>query len=136
MTIIKDLRRVARAMDLDSKKLSLQNGLTAPQILSLLAIYEARHDMTLAKVADEVHLSASTMVGIIDRLEKKGLVVRERSTTDRRQVMVSITNEGKKVVKKTPIPLEETLLGSLNHLSENQQKQLVDALALLIRMLE
>ncbi len=135
LKILKDLRRITRAIDLNSKKLSSESNLTSPQVVSLLAVYQ-KGSLTIAEIADEVHLSSSTMVGIIDRLEAKNLVVRERSKTDRRQVMVSITEEGKKVAKNSPAPLQEKLIKSFTNLSEVQQKNLSKALELLIKMLD
>lgn len=134
LSILKCLRKITRYIDLNSKRLSSESNLTAPQILSLLAVYE-KGPLTIAKIADEIHLSASTMVGIIDRLEMKKLVIRERSKTDRRQVIVEITEEGKRLAKKSPAPLQEKLLESLNKLSETQQRNIVKALDLLVEML-
>ncbi len=134
-TILRDLRRITRAIDLNSKKLSSENNLTAPQVLSLLAIYN-EGPLTIAAIADEIHLSSSTMVGIIDRLEAKNLVIRERSKTDRRQVMVNITDEGKKVAKRSPVPLQEKLLQSFSKLTEVQQKNIGKSLDLLVKMLD
>ena len=73
LSILKSLRKITRSIDLNSKRLSSESSLTAPQILSLLAVYE-KGSLTIAKIANEVHLSASTMVGIVDRLEIKNLV--------------------------------------------------------------
>jgi DNA-binding MarR family transcriptional regulator len=76
------------------------------------------------------------MVGIIDRLEAKNLVIRERSKTDRRQVLIRITDEGQKMAKKSPLPLQEKLIESLSKLSEAQQRNLAKALELLVKMLD
>lgn len=134
LKILRDLRRITRAIDLNSKKLSSESNLTSPQVVSLLAVYQ-KGPLTVAEIANEVHLSSSTMVGIIDRLEAKNLLVRERSKTDRRQVLVGITDEGKKVAKASPAPLQEELLTSFTKLSDAQQKNLSKALELLAEML-
>ncbi len=133
--ILEDLRRIIRAVHLNSKKLASQNNLTSPQIVSLIAIHH-NGPLTVAELATQVHLSSSTMVGIIDRLESKKLVVRERSKTDRRQVMVNITEEGKKAAKKSPLPLQDNLLKSFSKLSDAQQKNLARSLDLLVSMLK
>jgi len=73
-----------------SHKLAVESGVTVPQLSCLLRIVEVG-PLSLKTLATEVDLSASTMVGIIDRLEKKDLVKRERSTVDRRQVLISST---------------------------------------------
>lgn len=134
LEILTCLRKIIRAVDLNSKRLSSETSLTAPQILSLEVI--AKNDsLTLAELAEQVHLSSSTMVGIVDRLENKNLVKRERSTEDRRKVFINITTEGKKVTKKAPTPLQDKLLESLSTLSENQQKSIVKSLHQLVEML-
>lgn len=135
LKILMDLRKITRAIDLNSKKLSSETSLTAPQVVSLIAVYH-HEALTLAEIAEQVHLSSSTMVGIIDRLEAKNLVIRERSKTDRRQVLIRITDEGQKMAKKSPLPLQEKLIKSLSKLSEVQQRNLAKALELLVKMLD
>lgn len=135
LKILMDLRKITRAIDLNSKKLSSEISLTAPQLVSLIAVYH-HEALTLAEIAEQVHLSSSTMVGVIDRLEAKNLVVRERSKIDRRQVLIRITDEGRKMVKKSPLPLQEQLVKSLSKLPEVQQKNLAKALELLVKMLD
>jgi len=135
LKILMDLRRITRAIDLNSKKLSSETSLTAPQVVSLIAVYH-HGVLTLAEIAEQVHLSSSTMVGIIDRLEAKNLVIRERSKTDRRQVLIRITDEGQKMAKKSPLPLQEELIKSLSKLPEAQQRNLAKALELLVKMLD
>jgi DNA-binding MarR family transcriptional regulator len=135
LKILMDLRKITRAIDLNSKKLSSQTSLTAPQVVSLIAVYH-QEALTLAEIAEQVHLSSSTMVGIIDRLEAKNLVIRERSKTDRRQVLIRITEEGRKMAKKSPLPLQEELIKSLSKLPEAQQRNLAKALELLVKMLD
>lgn len=134
LEILRNLRKIIRAVDLNSKKLSSESNLTSPQILSLTAIAQ-NGPMTLAEIAAAIHLSSSTMVGIIDRLEAKGLLARERSTKDRRQVFINITTEGKKIAKKAPTPLQDKLVGKLDKLSDHQQKNIVKALEQLVEML-
>jgi DNA-binding MarR family transcriptional regulator len=135
LKILIDLRKITRAIDLNSKKLSSETSLTAPQVVSLIAVYH-HGSLTLAEIAEQVHLSSSTMVGIIDRLEAKNLVIRERSKTDRRQVLIRITDEGQKMAKKSPLPLQEKLIESLSKLPEAQQRNLAKSLELLVKMLD
>lgn len=135
LKILKDLRRITRAIDINSKRLSLEGNLTSPQIFSLAAINKSG-PLTIAEIAEEVHLSSSTMVGIIDRLEAKNLVIRERSRTDRRQVMVYITEEGKAASKKSPIPLQEKLVKSFSRLTDAERRNLGKALELLVTTLD
>ena len=72
------------------------------------------------------------MTRVLDRLEAKGLVLRERSTTDRRVVCLALTPEGDKVAARVPAVLAEVLNGHLSDFSHDEWQLL---LGLLRRML-
>lgn len=135
LLILRTLRRINRVIDMCSKEIKSQGNLTLPQILSLLAVH-ADGPLTVAQIASEVHLSSSTMVGIIDRLEAKKLLKRERSATDRREVYVHATEEGNKIAQKAPIPLQEKLVDALTKLTDSQEKALLKSLEQLVKMLD
>lgn len=73
------LRRVIRATDLHSKRLSKHAGLTGPQLLIMRTI-RALGEVTIGTIADKVSLSQATVTTILDRLEQRNLVYRVRST--------------------------------------------------------
>src|SRR3546814_17846002 len=74
--------------------------------------------LTATSISREVHVSASTVVGILDRLEDKGLVRRERGREDRRIVFVSATEQGIALYRETPSPLQKKLADALKSLPE------------------
>ncbi len=69
------------------------NGLTAAgwHVLMLLARTDG---LPLRDVAERCYVSAATVTGVVDTLERDGLVARERDTADRRVVRVRLTPEG------------------------------------------
>ncbi|MBU2644584.1 MarR family transcriptional regulator, partial [bacterium] len=83
LMILQDLRRIMRAVDLYSKQLSIKYAITAPQLVCLLTIVESKM-ITVAALAKKIHLSPSTVIGILDRLEDKKLIARKRDVKDRR----------------------------------------------------
>jgi DNA-binding MarR family transcriptional regulator len=83
LRILQALRRIIRAVDIHSHKLSTQHKITGPQLACLMAIKE-EVPLTSGNLAKKVYLSPSTVVGIVDRLEEKKLVKRNRSSKDRR----------------------------------------------------
>jgi homoprotocatechuate degradation regulator HpaR len=68
-------------------------GLTEQQWRVLRVLWET-DDVTIKDLADFTLITAPSLVGIVDRLERDGLVTRQRSTTDRRKVNVLVTTAG------------------------------------------
>jgi DNA-binding MarR family transcriptional regulator len=73
-------------------------GLTPPQFMALFALSSYGEPRTMSYLTTATLHDAPTMTGIIDRLEKAGLVERTRSDTDRRVVLVRATPSGLDVV--------------------------------------
>ena len=74
--------------------------LTYPQFLVLLALSE-RPEMSVGAVARRLSLEASTVTPLLKRLEARGWVRRERNAADERQVLVSLTDEGRRLHGET-----------------------------------
>ena len=75
--------------------------LTANQWAPLLAIVHGHCD-TVAACARETGIDPGAMTRMLDRLEDKGLVRRQRNDDDRRVVNVALTTGGRRIVKKIP----------------------------------
>ena len=110
-----------------SKKLSSNHKVTGPQLICLLTI--GQHQPVIAsRIAKHVHLSPSTVVGVLDRLEEKDLVTRERDQKDRRKVYVSLTDKGRELTSQAPSPLQDKLAQALHGLSPLEQSTIALAL--------
>lgn len=133
--ILRAIRRIIRSVDLYSRKLGLDCGVTVPQLSCLLRIADAG-PLTLKQLSVEVELSPSTLVGIVDRLEQKGLVRRDRSTKDRRQVLISATEEGAIVAKQSPSPLQDRLVAALEDLPEIERAAITLSLERIVDLME
>lgn len=68
----------------------VDSGLTAPQGM-VLGILSKENKVKITELSSKLSLPNSTISGIVDRLEKQGMVARERSEKDRRVVYVSIS---------------------------------------------
>lgn len=129
------LRRVIRATDLHSRHLGKTTGLTAPQILLLQAIRK-KEGGTIGELASEVSLSQATVTNILDRLEKRGLIYRERSTVDRRKVHACLTDEGIGVLRDAPMPLQDQFARQFGDLQEWEQTMILAALQRVAHMMD
>ena len=67
-------------------------------------------------------------MGVIDRLENKEFVLRQRDRLDRRKVFLSITDKGKIFVEKAPSPLQDALISALSKISSNELSSILDSL--------
>ncbi len=135
LRIMRSLRQITRSVDIHSRQLSQKYDITAPQLVTLLSIVNS-YSTTIANIAKDVHLSPSTLVGIVDRLERKGLVRRDRSTSDRRQVYITITPKGVEFADSAPSPLQETLSQALIELSELEQSSIALSLERVVELMD
>jgi DNA-binding MarR family transcriptional regulator len=132
--ILRSMRRIIRAVDLYSRQLIAQTGLSGPQLTCLRALARGG-PMQTYQLADAVHLSAATVCGILNRLEQRGLVVRARQSTDRRRVLVSLTEAGEDTVENAPPVLHDKFLMKLRALPPLDQQAVQDALARIVHMM-
>ena len=133
--VIVALRRITRAIDLHSKGLVNEVGLTAPQLATLLAVRRL-HPITVGALAKSVHLSQATMTGILNRLEKRGLVERARSGNDRRSVVIELTTKGDQLLDDAPSLLQDRFRRELLTLQEWEQTQMLSTLQRIASMMD
>lgn len=129
------LRRVIRATDLHSKYLAKTTGLTAPQIL-LLQTLRDKGQVTIGELAQEMSLSQATVTTILDRLEKRQLVYRQRSQTDKRKVHAYLTETAVETLKSAPIPLQDRFTREFSKLDEWEQAMIMSALKRVAQMMD
>ena len=136
LRILRSLRCVIRAVDKYSHKLNTELGLTMPQLLCLDTLAKAERPLTLTALAETVNLGASTVNGIVDRLEAKQYLLRRRSEHDRRQIFLQLTPAGAGVVAKAPSLLQDRLSSALEALPETEQRTITEALERVVKLME
>ena len=128
------LRRIVQAIDQHSSRLGKEFGLTTPQLLVLQTVATTQ-EQPIRAISAEVNLSQATVTSIVDRLERRGLLERQRSGIDRRKVFLVITDAGKELLTKAPKPLQENFLHRFERLREWEQHQLVFVLKQVAEMM-
>jgi DNA-binding MarR family transcriptional regulator len=102
--LLQSFRQIARALDVQSRRIDRQFGLTLPQLIVLQCVSELG-EVTSRTVSAAAGLSPPNVVGVMDKLEAKGLIRRYRSTSDRRIVHTELTERGRAVAADAPLPL-------------------------------
>ncbi len=110
------------------------------------AMWELHHSpgLKVSEIADAMALHQSTASNLLDKLQDKGLVKRDRSTDDQRVVRLFLTRTGKALITRVPQParglLQEALfklspesLQTLNHLLEQLLREMSPANARALR---
>ena len=129
-----NLRRVFKAINDRSKLAEHTAGLTGPQLWALKVLAE-HGPVRVSDLAARMYLHPSTVVGILDRLETKGLASRQRLTQDRRVVNATLTAKGKSLVRKMPAVAQEMLLSGLGTLAPKDLAAVSRGLELQVRIL-
>jgi DNA-binding MarR family transcriptional regulator len=74
-------------------------GLTYPQYLVMVVLWE-QNGLAVKEVGELLHLDSGTLTPLLKRLEKMGLIKRERNSEDERKVLITLTRTGDQLRKK------------------------------------
>jgi DNA-binding MarR family transcriptional regulator len=132
--IIDNIRRIFYVLAEQSRMAEHETGLTASQ-LWVIKILEEVSPMKVTDLARRMYLHPATMVGLLDRLEAKGLVQRSRSEKDRRVVHIIITDKGRELVQNSPMVAKSLLVDGLEPLTEKKLKVTSDGLEQIVNIL-
>ncbi len=129
------LRRITRAIDLQSKKLMKKTGLTAPQLV-VMQVLRREGQMSPSALAKAVSLSQATITSILDRLVKHDLVLRERSETDKRIILACLTDKGLQAAAAAPELLQSGFLREFRKLQDWERGMLIASLQRIAEMMD
>lgn len=129
------LRRILRVAEVDSRQVAKVTGLSTSQLL-VLRFIQREGGPTVGRVAEELMLRQATVTAIVDRLESRGLVQRQRRETDRRMVEVHLAEPGALLLDECPPLLQHRFLARLEELEAWEQTWLLAALQRVASMLD
>lgn len=132
--IIDDIRRLFYVLAEQSRKAEQETGLTGAQ-LWVVKMLEEGSPMKVTELARRMYLHPATMVGLLDRLEAKSLVQRSRSDKDRRVVHITITEQGRELVRNSPEVAKGLLVKGLEPLPEKKVRVISDGLEQIVNIL-
>ncbi len=135
--VLTNIRKIIRTINLESKRIEKEYGISIPQLLCLNYLstkqnFQASHK----ELKDFLSLNASTVTGIITRLERKGLVAKLPKRADRRISYITITAKGADLIENTPVLLHEQITQKLHTLSNAELQELKRAFKILVEFLD
>ena len=133
--IVWSIRRLVRAVYLDSQKISKRYGLTGPQssVLRNLLNIGSRSSADLSR---NLFVTPSNITGIIDRLEKKQFVERIKKEGDRRVALITLTQTGQELSKTLPDPIMKKFITQLADLEPEHVQLLAMAMNQILNLID
>ena len=133
--VLVSLRKIIQSIDLHSRFLAKKFGLTGPQLIILGQIARGG-EITAGEVAKTISLSQATVTGILERLERHGLIARQRSDTDRRRVLLHATPTGVALLREAPPLMQESFVNAFNRLPDWEQSMILTGLQRLVSLID
>lgn len=135
--ILIKIRKIVRSVDIESKKIQKEHGVSIPQVLCLNFLRESpNYQTTQGELRKFLNLNPSTVSGIINRLEKKGYLARLPKTGDKRVVNIALTSSGDQLLSTMPSLLHQQLSEKLLQLSEEEFAVVEAGLNTLVKILD
>ena len=128
------LRRIIQAIDLYSRSLVKKHGITLPQLVILQELSK-NNGMSVGELAKAISLGQATVIGVLDRLEKRGLIIRSKSYDDKRKVFISPTEECNKMIAAMPSPLQQTFVTQFEKLQDWEKNMILAVLQKIVAMM-
>lgn len=133
--IVTAIRQLVSSIHHNSSMLKKYYGLTGPQS-EALRILDNKGAMSSAALSRKLYVTPSNVTGIIDRLEKKGLVERIRKPRDRRVSLVTLTDKGRTLYQSLPASIESKLISGLDDMDLEQVTRLHEEIHKILDILD
>ena len=133
--IMVSLRRIFKSLQDYSQTVFSHFGITGPQLWALKTVYQTG-SLSLGELSKGMYLHPSTVSGVVDRLEKKGYVAKDRTEKDRRVVKIRLTPRGKILVRKAPNPVQGKMIYGLTRLKREKLNLIHESVQELVGIME
>lgn len=134
--ILVNIRKILRSINLESKRIQKEYGISIPQLLSLNYLSTLpNYQSTVKEISSYLNLNSSTVSGIVKRLEIKGLCAKLPNPSDRRGSIIALTEKGARMVRDTPKLLHDRLDQNLERLGPGELETVRKGLSLLVGLM-
>lgn len=128
------IRKITRAIDLHSKYLKKEFGLTIPQLVILQEIDYSK-EISITALSKTIDLSQATVTDIVNRLVKNEFISKSQSDKDKRMVVIKPLQKCKDLLNQAPPPLQETFTQKFISLENWEQLMLTSALKRIVSLM-
>jgi MarR family transcriptional regulator, organic hydroperoxide resistance regulator len=129
------IRALDRAVNRQIHHDVARSGLTGPQVRTIEVLYDSG-PLSVKDLSAKLHLSHSTVSGIVDRLARRQLVRREPHPEDRRVSRVAVTREVMRYARSAPQRLLSPLADALRDVRPAERKQIIETLKRLAALVD
>jgi DNA-binding MarR family transcriptional regulator len=132
---LKRFRQIFKAVQQHSQRVEQRCGLTSAQLWAVSELARCP-GQRVSDVASAMSIHPSTASNLLDKLEKRGIVRKERQSDDQRVVRLSLTDCGQQILANAPQPAEGILQSALFALPDPVLRSLLDTLDLLVSKMQ
>lgn len=129
------IRRASHMLTAELEKICLKNHVTFVQWVILMNLRDGLAD-TSAGLCNNIRYDSGALTRVIDQMEEKGLITRNRSDEDRRMVSLALTKEGRKLVESLLPSIVDTYNLWFGDFSKDEADTLIKLLMKLISNIE
>lgn len=141
--IVRSLRIVVQAKQAHSRWVEKQCGVSAAQLWAMWLLHERSGErsgehtgqgpgLRVSDLSELMSIHPSTTSNMLDKLQRKGLIRRERATVDQRVVRLHLTAEGERLLEAAPQPPQGHVTQAIQRLSDAQLAALAGTLDTLV----
>jgi DNA-binding MarR family transcriptional regulator len=101
------IRKFLRFSEFESSKAGL--SMQQYQVLLTIRAFPDKEEITITELAEWLQIRHHSAVGLVDRLESRGLLVRKRGRVDKREVCLRLTAKGKRILERLAVMNKQEL---------------------------
>lgn len=131
---VQRFRIVIRAIQNHSQHVLQQSGLSQAQLWLLWEVF-GEPGLRVSELSQRLSIKAATASNLLDKVEARGLVRRERAGPDQRVVRIYCTPAGAELLSQAPRPAQGALVDALGRLDDDKLSQLNEGLSALLDLL-
>lgn len=129
--ILQKLRVLIRSMQSHSRWVEKQCGVSSAQLWAMWELFSSP-GLKVSELSKALSIHQSTASNMLDKLEEKKLIRRERSGPDQRVVQLYLTKTGEALIENAPKPVQGAVTEALVHLSDSDLRKLHQGLKALV----